>query len=428
MAIAGLGAQQRYTGTLDADLRIVSGFWATFAFKPATDADLHWLPPSAGRSGVLHAGRLPETDTPFVLAETPPGAAILYVDLNADGKYSSDERLPFHRLPANAAYTSDQRGWPTQEVCFDIPIAGKSFPRFPVCIHLYDPAKSTFSNLRSLNIAAVPWVTGSVAVRGRNVRVGYEYNFSRDSIDVANGWLGLREGGPGPVDFPSASSQTAYAQSERVVFRAGDLYLSTESADLKQRRVLLRSHPSSDYLRVELQRGVRLPDWTFVDLKGRSGSLDAYRGRYVMLDVWTASCGPCRGEFPLLKKLAAQFKSRGFEILGVLGDDDETDARRVEEKYQLAWRTAASATTVQYVTQRLRIASWPTHILLDPEGRIITASDSDLRGAALESTLYKLLPDAPFPMAPCPDILSRDAFRIGNSEPIWLGKRRHNVV
>ncbi|MBZ5726522.1 MAG: TlpA family protein disulfide reductase [Acidobacteriia bacterium] len=325
-----LGAETRFAGTVDQRLMVVDGSWATLVFKSAADADLQSLPSSADRSGPAYAGRLPETNIRLVITDHPANGAIVYADLNSDGEYSRNEQFPLHRLPGNALFTADTRGWPTQKTCFEVPIAGKS--------------------------------------------------------------LGLRASTEGEIDFLSHSPETAFAEKEQIVFRAGDLYLSTESVDLKQRSVVLRSHPAGDYVRVELGRGVALPDWTFVDLKGRPGNLKSYAGKYVMLDVWTASCGPCLGEFDLLQAVVQRFGSRNFEILGVLGDADEAQARRAEEERRLPWRTAASRATLEYVERRLRIASWPTHILLDPDGRIISISDTELRGEALSRTLQALLP------------------------------------
>jgi peroxiredoxin len=230
-----------------------------------------------------------------------------------------------------------------------------------------------------------------VTVGSRKVIVGYEYDLKHDAVDPTNGWLGLRESGNGSIDFLSDSPETAFAEKEQIVFRVADLYLSTESVDLKQNRVVLLSHPAADYLRIELQRGAVLPDWNFVDLAGRPGSLKSYVGKYVMLDVWTASCGWCLEEFATLKSAVQRFGSRNFEILGVLGDQDEVEARKAEEQHGLPWRTAASGSTFEYAQRRLRIASWPTHILLDPDGRIISASSSELRDEALLKTLQALL-------------------------------------
>ncbi|HEY6341875.1 MAG TPA: TlpA disulfide reductase family protein [Bryobacteraceae bacterium] len=204
--------------------------------------------------------------------------------------------------------------------------------------------------------------------------------------------LGMREESGGPIDFVPGSPQTAVADKESVVFRVGDLYLSTDSVDLKRSSFVLRSHPAADYIRVELVPGAALPDWTFTDLSGVQGSLKSYAGKYVLLDFWTSWCAPCRADFEDLKVVLHRFQSRNFEVLGVLSDTDEAAARKLAQERNLPWPTAASPATLDYAMKRLRVSIFPTHILLDPNGHVVSASDTAVRGEALSKTLEALLP------------------------------------
>ena len=115
--------------------------------------------------------------------------------------------------------------------------------------------------------------------------------------------LGMREDTGGHLDFDPGSPQTAQADKESVVFRVGDLYLSTDSVELQQGGFVLRSHAATDYIRVELAPGAALPDWSFTDLKAAQESLKSYAGKYVLLDFWYPSCVPCRSDFEELKSV-----------------------------------------------------------------------------------------------------------------------------
>jgi len=46
-------------------------------------------------------------------------------------------------------------------------------------------------------------------------------------------------------------------------------------------------------------------------------SLEAYRGKVVVLDFWATWCGPCRTEIPGLVQLQDKYRSQGVEIIGV---------------------------------------------------------------------------------------------------------------
>jgi peroxiredoxin len=47
----------------------------------------------------------------------------------------------------------------------------------------------------------------------------------------------------------------------------------------------------------------KAPSFTLKDLKGQDVSLDSYRGKVVVLNFWTKSCGPCLEEMPSIAEL-----------------------------------------------------------------------------------------------------------------------------
>ena len=371
-ALAGLAfGQARYPGTLDPVPAIVDESWGTFLFKP-----------DPARPGVAWAGTMPEVGVRVAVVEPAEGPATLEADADRDGRFSA--MVPFEPAAGRSGVRS---------ACFETAIPGKSFARVPACVRIGNRAKTVHPDgARTLDLGVFPWVTATVQVGARRVQVGYEYDLRKDRVLPSDGWLGMHEARDGPVEFRGHSPEVDCSDRERVVFRVGDVYLSTESVDLKSRRVVLRSHPAADYIRVELTPGTAMPDLAFDDLAGKAGSLSEYRGRYLLIDVWSPGCGPCLGEFGLLKAALARFEARGFAILGLLGEAEAGSARRVEAENRLTWRTAASPAAVRFAKKRLRVASWPTHVLLDPQGRIVSADPAELRGEGLSITLDRLLP------------------------------------
>lgn len=68
--------------------------------------------------------------------------------------------------------------------------------------------------------------------------------------------------------------------------------------------------------------GKPAPPITLTDLKGRTVSLAAYKGKVVVLDFWATWCGPCRIEMPRVQKLHTDLKSKGLVVLGVNVSED----------------------------------------------------------------------------------------------------------
>ena len=64
------------------------------------------------------------------------------------------------------------------------------------------------------------------------------------------------------------------------------------------------------------------PDFTLTDANGTSVKLSDYRGKVVLLNFWATWCGPCAIEIPWFKEFEQEYKSKGFEVLGISMDDD----------------------------------------------------------------------------------------------------------
>jgi cytochrome c biogenesis protein CcmG/thiol:disulfide interchange protein DsbE len=56
-------------------------------------------------------------------------------------------------------------------------------------------------------------------------------------------------------------------------------------------------------------------------LDGSAVTLDPYRGKVVLLNVWATWCAPCLEEMPSMERLYRDMSGRGFEILAVSVDN-----------------------------------------------------------------------------------------------------------
>jgi len=63
-------------------------------------------------------------------------------------------------------------------------------------------------------------------------------------------------------------------------------------------------------------------DFTLKNVEGKPVRLGDYSGKVLLLDFWATWCGPCKVEIPFFIDLYDKYKSRGFEVAGVVVLDE----------------------------------------------------------------------------------------------------------
>jgi peroxiredoxin len=110
------------------------------------------------------------------------------------------------------------------------------------------------------------------------------------------------------------------------------------------------------------------PDFTLRTLDGSNLRLHEQRGRVVLINFWATWCGPCRQEMPLLNQLFQKYRGSGFTLLGINVDEDGRKAQAVAKQLGLAFPVLLDADKA--VSQRYELASMPSTLLIDRDGRV----------------------------------------------------------
>ncbi len=115
----------------------------------------------------------------------------------------------------------------------------------------------------------------------------------------------------------------------------------------------------------------------YENYKGGTTSLSDLKGKYVYIDVWATWCGPCKAEIPHLKKIEKQYHNKNIEFVSISIDKKpQHDAWRtmVKEKELGGVQLFANNDWGSQFIVDYGIRGIPRFILIDPEGKIVSAS------------------------------------------------------
>ncbi|HEY6024291.1 MAG TPA: TlpA disulfide reductase family protein [Pseudolabrys sp.] len=117
---------------------------------------------------------------------------------------------------------------------------------------------------------------------------------------------------------------------------------------------------------------LKLPDLAFQDAAGKPLTLEHWRGRTVLLNLWATWCVPCRKEMPALDALEQRLGGPGFEVVAVNIDTRDADKPRAWLKevgiQKLAYYADPTAGVFQDLKSIGRAFGMPTTLLIDPRG------------------------------------------------------------
>jgi thiol-disulfide isomerase/thioredoxin len=115
-----------------------------------------------------------------------------------------------------------------------------------------------------------------------------------------------------------------------------------------------------------------VPDLSFKDGTGREHTLNDWRGRTVLLNLWATWCVPCRKEMPALDTLQADLGGEKFDVVAVNIDtrDPQKPLNFLKDigVTHLAYYSDQSAKVFQDLKVAGKAFGMPTTLLVDRSG------------------------------------------------------------
>lgn len=128
------------------------------------------------------------------------------------------------------------------------------------------------------------------------------------------------------------------------------------------------------------------PTAHFKGANGKRLSLEDFRGRVVLLNIWATWCGPCRAEMPSLDRLQALHGADGLDVIAV--SVDREGAAVVRAYYQ---KSGIRNLKLYVDSDRATMSAFrpdgiPMSVLIDREGNVVGEMTGAARWDSAEAT------------------------------------------
>jgi peroxiredoxin len=267
----------------------------------------------------------------------------LYLDWKGDGDLSQTEALTFKRV---------DRTWRLQ---VDVPDGATRWP----CVF----------EVRRIDVDGTEKL--AVVIGDATVRRGVVVIDGKRAPFAVSGVQGRYNNGDYSIQIDRGTGGTErYKRSEGYVNLFGTSYAF--GVDSSGDTLTLEALPEARPDRPSLRPGSVAPQFSATDIDGASQSVARYRGRMLLLEFWSTSCGPCRAEAPQMVQFFNEAARDKVAFLGVASDTSETTLRAFVKDLSIPWPQVREPSEGR-LHRQYRVNGEPTYFLIGPAGEILDA-------------------------------------------------------
>jgi peroxiredoxin len=116
---------------------------------------------------------------------------------------------------------------------------------------------------------------------------------------------------------------------------------------------------------------IPMPDILLTDGSGAAFPLSRYLGTVMVLEFWSAACGPCLRDLIFLDRLQGDMKGKPFLALAVSEDDTAMAKIKASLARQKLNALKPFADPGGQAAQTLNLRGLPTSFVIDRQGRVV---------------------------------------------------------
>ncbi len=112
-------------------------------------------------------------------------------------------------------------------------------------------------------------------------------------------------------------------------------------------------------------------------LDGKKTTIEAYKGKVLIVNVWGTWCPPCRAEIPELIKMQEEFGEKGLQIVGLstsqgAGDEPDAVVKAFAENQKINYDIGFSTPEIQVEMSKMaQRGAVPMSFVLNRESKVI---------------------------------------------------------
>ncbi|MDH6303861.1 peroxiredoxin [Parabacteroides sp. PF5-5] len=203
------------------------------------------------------------------------------------------------------------------------------------------------------------------------IRVLYAQNDSLENLIRNEEVKQLEKGNTGSAWLNKLYSQSmAYRYMESYPYEDVLRSLATTMTDDQKNSDMGKTILSNLNPPTVVKEGDEMADTELYDVNDQLHHLADYKGKYILLDFWSAGCGPCIAAIPEMKEISEQYKDK-LTVISISSDSKDLWKKTSAEK-DITWINLNDFKLTEGIFMNYGVTGIPHYAMISPEGILQT--------------------------------------------------------